>query len=178
MDYHDRMEKSLLEIGKIVVDNVELPIFPSTVENGIKIGENLKLEAGVYLELLIWLDSAKLAGQADYVEIIDGVVNIKDHKTNKELKTKGFVNWEGKEEMLLYPVSHLPCCNFSIYSLQLNMYMYIILRHNPKLKMGKMSLLHVKFDEAGEVDCVTEFEVPNMQSEVKTIIELHKQNKL
>jgi hypothetical protein len=41
-------------------------------------------------------------------------------------------------------------CNFNHYSLQLSIYMYIMLKHNPRLKPGKMFIHHVLFELEGE----------------------------
>jgi hypothetical protein len=45
------------------------------------------------------------------------------------------------------PVNHLGDCNFNHYALQLSLYMYIILKHNPRLKPGSMVLHHILFQE-------------------------------
>ena len=45
------------------------------------------------------------------------------------------------------PVSHLDDCNLMHYSLQLSMYMFIILKHNPKLRAGTLTINHVLFEE-------------------------------
>ena len=38
------------------------------------------------LSILVYLKSARLCGQADLVEIVNGYINITDYKTNKEIK--------------------------------------------------------------------------------------------
>ena len=48
------------------------------------------------------------------------------------------------------PVSNLDDCNFNHYALQLSIYMYIILKHNPKLKPGKIFIHHITFEKEGE----------------------------
>lgn len=75
---------------------------------------------------------------------------IKTHNTNKEIKTEGFTNWEGITEKMLDPVSHLDDCNFNHYVLQLSIYMYIILKHNPSLKPGRIFIHHITFEQEGE----------------------------
>lgn len=151
----------------------DLPIIKPTIVNGVKFSQNQRLTPGVYPELLVFLKSKKISGQADYVEVTaDNIVNISDYKTNKELKLSGYVNWEGIEEKMLAPVNHLPNCNFWKYALQINIYMYIILRNNPKLKMGTMTLLHIRFeDESDEVKEVIPYIIPNLQAEVKKIMD-------
>ena len=48
------------------------------------------------------------------------------------------------------PVSHLDDCNLKHYNLQLSLYAYIIKKHNPKLKIGKLQIQHVSFEKEGE----------------------------
>ena len=48
------------------------------------------------------------------------------------------------------PVSHLDDCNLNHYNLQLSLYAYIIKKHNPKLKIGKLQIQHVKFKKIGD----------------------------
>jgi hypothetical protein len=65
--------------------------------------------------------------------------------------------------------------------------MYMILKHNPKLKPGKMVIEHILFEEAGKdaydnrvvlydmsgepvVNSVVEYEVPYLKNEVISII--------
>jgi len=50
---------------------------------------------------------------------------------------------------MLSPVTHLDDCHLNHYALQLSMYMYIILKHNPKLKPGTLTIHHILFEEAG-----------------------------
>jgi hypothetical protein len=41
------------------------------------------------------------------VEVVNGKVNITDYKTNKEIKDKGFTNWEGITSKMFKPVNNL-----------------------------------------------------------------------
>lgn len=72
---------------------------------------------------------------------------IKTHNTNKEIKTESYTDWEGKSDKLLPPLDNLDDCNFNHYALQLSIYMYIILKHNPKLKPGKIFIHHISFEQ-------------------------------
>jgi hypothetical protein len=45
------------------------------------------------------------------------------------------------------PIAHLDDCNFNHYALQLSFYMYIIIKHNPKLKPGNLNIHHIIFEE-------------------------------
>lgn len=146
--YHKMQETNMLSCETLVLDGHELPIFaPSYDEFGQKIGPNQKLHDGIYPEHLIYLPSMKLAGQSDLVYVADGYVNILDYKSNKEIKMKGFTSWDGITARMKMPISHLDDCNYIHYNLQLSLYMYMILKHNPKLKPGKLIVQHVKFEE-------------------------------
>jgi hypothetical protein len=117
---------------------------------------------------------------------------IKTHNTNKEIKTESYVNWEGKSQKMLGPVSHLDDCNYNHYALQLSTYMYIMLKHNPKFKPGKLILHHVLFFEEGLdhlgapiiardingepiIKKIVPYEVPYLKEEVVNLIK-DKQN--
>jgi hypothetical protein len=139
------------------------------------------------------LKSAGVCGQSDRVEVVKGVVDVIDYKTNKEIKKNSFVNWEGKSQKMTGPLSHLDDCNFNHYALQLSTYMYIILKHNPQYKVGKQMLHHVIFEKDGEdefgypivkkdtsgnpiVKTVVPYEVPYLKSEVIAMIDHLKNN--
>lgn len=119
---------------------------------------------------------------------------IKTHNTNKEIKTESYVNWEGISKKMLFPVNNLDDCSFNHYALQLSVYMFIMLKHNPKLKPGKMFLHHVLFEQEGEdkygypiykytpegdpiVKEVIPIEVPYLKEEVLSIITWLKDNR-
>ncbi len=104
----------------------------------------------MYPEHMVYLKSAGICGQSDLVEVVNDKINIIDYKTNKEIKTESYKDWDGISDKLLDPVSHLDDCNFNHYSLQLSIYMYIMLKHNPRLKPGKMFIHHVIFELDGE----------------------------
>lgn len=169
--FHKVKETELCEKGCVNVEGIDLNIESPTVVDGIKHSRSLKLDNGIYPELIIFLDSAKLAGQADYIEVVNGKINIKDYKTNKEIKMEGFRDWKGSEEKLTGPLSHLGNCNYTVYCLQLNTYMYMLKKHNPNLKIGTMELLHILFDENGEPKEEVIYQLPNMQKDVKNMID-------
>jgi hypothetical protein len=98
---------------------------------------------------MVYLKSAGICGQSDLVEVINGVVHITDYKTNKEIKVEGFTNWEGITQKMSSPVAHLDDCHLNHYALQLSLYMFIILKHNPKLSPGILTIHHILFEEAG-----------------------------
>lgn len=192
--YHNQRESDLCELDTISREGVSVPIFKPIEIDGIKYAPDQKLTEGVYPEHLVYLKSAGLCGQSDYVEVVNGHVNIMDYKTNKEIKTEGFTNWEGITAKMHAPVNHLDDCNLNHYTLQLSLYMYIILKHNPGLKPGKLVIHHIKFEEAGRdkfdnpitalnpegdpiVKEIINHTVPYLKKEASDLVEYLKANK-
>jgi hypothetical protein len=114
-------------------------------------------------------------------------VHILDYKTNKEIKKESYKNWEGISQKMTGPCSNLDDCNFNHYALQLSAYMYIILKHNPKYKPGKLILHHISFEEESKdkfgnpvakrdqdgnpiVKEVVPYELPYLKTEILSMI--------
>lgn len=175
--YHNKKEQELLNQQGIVLDNYMCEINSVPTIDGIKEDLSIKLENNsVYPEKMIWSTKYKVCGTADLVEVVNNVLHIKDHKTNKKLDFESYNHpYKGKEK-LTFPLGHLDNCNFNIYQLQLNLYMYMLLQQNRHLKMGTMTILHVTFDENDEPINVTEVPVKDMQDEVRKMLE-HFKNK-
>ena len=90
------------------------------------------------------------------------------------------------------PVNHLDDCNLNHYNLQLSLYAYIIKKHNPKLKIGSLTIQHVKFKLAGVdknnypiskivngepvIEDVKMYELPYLKNEVRSIVMWLKDN--
>jgi hypothetical protein len=149
--YHNQRENDMISFDTIEREGVELQIIkPIKDGNGVKIAPDQKLTEGVYPEHFVYLKSLGLCGQADHVEVVNGYININDYKTNKEIKEVGYTNWEGITSKMYKPVNNLDDCNLMHYNLQLSLYAYIIKKHNPKLKIGKLTLQHVTFEQVGE----------------------------
>jgi len=194
--YHNQREDDLCSLASIERDGVVVPVFsPILKDKGVKLSPNQKLDPGVYPEHMVYLKSAGICGQSDLVEVINGKVSIVDYKTNKEIKMQSWVDWEGISQKMKFPVSHLDDCNFNHYALQLSIYMYIILKHNSKLRPGSMFIYHVQFDEEGKdeygypitkytkegdpiVTDVLQIPVPYLKDEVISLIHHLKDNKL
>jgi hypothetical protein len=192
--YHNQREDDLCSLASIEREGVTVPVFkPLPLKNGIKYAPLQKLDPGVYPEHMVYLKSAGICGQSDLVEIVNGRVNIIDYKTNKEIKTESFKNWEGISEKMLEPVSNLEDCNFNHYALQLSIYMYMILKHNPRLLAGTIFIHHITFEVEGKDDWgypiakrdeygdpivkeVTPMLVPYLYDEVIAIINHMKEN--
>ena len=192
--YHNQREENLCEFKTIERDGVEVPIIRPIVDgSGTKIAPEQKLVDGVYPEHFVYLKSLGVCGQADLVTIVNGKINIIDYKTNKEIKEKGFKNWEGITSKMYNPVSHLDDCNLKHYNLQLSLYAYIIKKHNPKLKVGDLQIQHVTFEKEGEnkfgypitkyndqgepiIKDIKIYDLPYLKTEVQSIIKWLKDN--
>lgn len=148
--YHNCRERDICELETMERHGYTVPVIRPVEVEGIKYSPNQKLSDGIYPEHLVYLKSAGLCGQSDLVEVINGQVHITDYKTNKEIKTEGFTNWEGITQKMQPPVHHLDDCNLNHYTLQLSLYLYIILKHNPKLKPGSLTIHHILFETVGE----------------------------
>jgi len=146
--YHNQREADICGLDTIERHGFTVPVLKPIEIEGIKYSPEQKLKDGVYPEHMVYLKSAGVCGQSDLVEVIDGVVHITDYKTNKEIKTEGFTSWDGISQKMAPPVAHLDDCHLMHYALQLSMYMYIILKHNPKLKPGTLTIHHIMFEEA------------------------------
>jgi len=192
--YHNQRESDMLDFKTIERNGTEIPIIKPLMNNdGIKLAPEQKLSDGLYPEHLVYLKSVGICGQADVVEIVDGFININDYKTNKEIKEKGYTNWEGITSKMYKPVNHLDDCNLNHYSLQLSIYAYIIKKHNPSLKIGRLTIQHVKFKQIGEdangypinehyngepiLDEIKMYDVPYLKEEVNSLIMWLKDNK-
>tara|TARA_R110001632_G_scaffold78878_1_gene176796 strand:+ start:3309 stop:4136 length:828 start_codon:yes stop_codon:yes gene_type:complete len=189
--YHDQREQELIACDTLQRNGIDLNVIRPLEQDGIKLAPSQSLVAGIYPEHMVYLKSAQLCGQADRVEVVGNIVNIYDYKTNKEIKSKGYSNWEGKVNKLSGPLSHVDDCNLMHYALQLSIYMYIILKHNHSLKPGKLEIHHIKFeveekdkngypivamDAAGDplVKEVVPYDLPYMKKEVNNIIKYIK----
>lgn len=193
--YHAQRENDIINCNTIVRYDKELAVIrPMVDDEGRKIASSQKLTDGIYPEHLVYLRSAGICGQSDLVEVVDGVVNILDYKTNKEIKAESFRNWEGISQKMLTPITHLDDCNLNHYNLQLSIYMYIILKHNPTFKPGKLVLHHIQFEEEDQKDehgypvmkkstngdfiikNIIPYEMPYLKSEVMSVLMWYKDN--
>jgi len=190
--YHAQQERLVCELNDIEKEGDVLSIVKPIYEGDIKHAPDQKLENNhIYPEHLCYLKSAGICGQADVIEVRGKKVNVYDYKTNKELTTSGYVNWQGVTKKLLKPVSHLEDCKLSIYNLQLSLYMYMILQHNPHLSSGKLVINHIIFKEIDSdrlgnkaiardsngdpiVERVDKYQLPYLKKEVQAILKYIK----
>lgn len=192
--YHNQREADICGLENMERHGVTVPVFKPVESDGVKYSPEQKLKEGVYPEHMVYLKSAGICGQSDLVEVIDGKVHITDYKTNKEIKVEGFTNWEGITQKMSPPVSHLDDCHVNHYALQLSMYMFIILKHNPKLRPGTLTIHHIIFEEAGRdrfdnpipaldthgdpiVTDIVQYDLPYLKSEAIALIHWLEDNR-
>lgn len=192
--YHLQREQDVLELSTINRCGRPIPVISPIYDGNIKIAPVQQLVEGIYPEHFVYLKSAGICGQSDRVEIVDDCINVFDYKTNKKIDKESFKNWEGISKKMLNPISHLDDCNFNHYSLQLSMYAYIIMKHNPTLKIGKLILQHVIFDKEGDdkygypifkkdangnyiVKDTVPYECPFFKNEIRNMINWYLENK-
>jgi len=192
--YHNQREADICEIENMERHGHTVPIFKPIEKEGVKYSPEQKLKDGIYPEHMVYLRSAGICGQSDLVEVVNGQVHITDYKTNKEIKTEGYVNWEGISQKMSHPMSHLDDCHLNHYALQLSLYMFIILKHNPKLKPGSLTIHHILFDEAGRdrfnnpisardtdgnpiVTDIVQYDLPYLKQEAISIVHWLEDNK-
>lgn len=147
--YHNQREVDLVSCETIERNGIQIPIIKPIYNDGIKHAPDQRLTEGIYPEHFVYLKSAGICGQSDRVEVVKDYVDIIDYKTNKEIKKESFKNWEGISQKMTGPLAHLDDCNYYHYAIQLSLYLYIILKHNPRLKPGKLTLHHIIFEEDG-----------------------------
>jgi len=192
--YHDEREKAIINCDTITRNNVELRIINPLYDNNVKLAPDQSLSEGIYPEHLVYLKSFGICGQGDRIEVIGSFINLYDYKTNKEIKTEGFKGKDGRTKRMLPPLSHLDDCNFNDYALQLSIYMFIMLKHNPNLNTGVMQIEHIEFevekrnsfgypvsklDSLGNpiVKKVTPYQVPYLRKEVLSMFKYLENNR-
>jgi len=131
-EVHEIMERYLL------ADKIYIPKNEYERETILKFQEIDPMTTGViYPETILFSEKHKLAGTADIIEMCDDYFNVWDYKTNKKLRfISEYNHWLKK------PVSHLSDCQYSIYSLQLSIYAYM-LQLETKKKVGRLGLFYL-----------------------------------
>lgn len=145
--YHGVEEQTLISQESILSYGKQVPVFPSIMEEGVKIAPEQKLVEGVYPEHLVYLKTVGVCGQADRVDVVNDLINVLDHKTYDKLKYESYRSWDGRTKRMLPPLVHLDDCNAIHCNLQLSLLAYMVQKHNPTLKVGDLILNHVQFEE-------------------------------
>jgi len=193
--YHSKRENELISQDFVEVDNIRYNVVKPNHQDLYKLAPIQKLENNtIYPEYMVYSFTDTICGQSDKVEVSNNRVNITDYKTIKTLRTESFVNWEGLSQRMLKPIDHLDDCHLVHYTLQLSMYLYMILKHNPQFKPGVLTIEHIKFkldsmDEFGfpiyymdnnnefVVEEIKNYKVPYLKEEVMAILREFKNNK-
>ena len=139
----------------------------ATMRNAIRMCENL-LKRGTPegIEKIVFDETLGIAGTIDLLmrSKKDGMLWILDHKSNSSIDVENRYNAFAKP-----PISHVPDTNFWHYSLQLNLYEYLMKRAgyvSSGEKIGK-AILHIT--ENG----VKTYRLKDMQREIQAMID-HK----
>jgi hypothetical protein len=193
--YHNQREEDLLGLDSIERHGKVIPIMqPQADTSGLKVAPDQRLTDGMYPEHFVYMKSLGICGQSDLVEVIDGAVHITDYKTNKEIRSESYKDWEGLSQKMNHPVSHLDDCNLNHYNLQLSIYMYMILKHNPKLKPGTLMIQHIMFEDEGKdpngypilktntdgdpiIKDIIYYDIPYLKDEVLALVKWFQDNK-
>lgn len=119
-------------------------------EHGDKKLQTQAIEVGcAYPELILSLEKGhmRIAGQTDLALVdSDGYVSITDTKTDKSIEYEGF-----RKQGFAEPFGDIQNCNYNMYCLKMGCYMYMVLKANPHLKYGSITLEHrpIERDESG-----------------------------
>lgn len=139
------------------------------------------LNPGIYPELIVYHPYYNIVGTADYVEIFpDNTFILKDWKTSKKLDFVGFPVYNPKTyrrepKKMFTPLTHLPDCNGSHYSLQLSSYSWMLEEAGYECK--EIILEHILFDEELNDIMVVEYPINYLKKEVRNLFEHYKNNK-
>lgn len=114
------------------------------------------LDGSASAEVMVADPSIGLAGTIDFLGHWGDELAIIDWKTNKKIDKSGY----GK---MLPPLQHMPDCNFSVYSLQLNLYRRILASYDKVV--DRMALVHLREDGYKVYD------VPVLEKEVDLLLE-------
>lgn len=118
-------------------------------------------------EWRVFTEDFKVAGSIDIVfeGSEKGKVKVYDWKNSKEIKM------ENRYEKGLEPIGHLPNCNFYHYSLQLNLYKWILERHyDVKVEEMGLIIVHENFPS------YLKYEVKDMTKDIELLLNHYKNN--
>lgn len=133
-------------------------------KHGIAMSQRIYEKCNILgVEKIVFSDRLKIAGTIDLLAQSkkDNTYLIIDHKTNKSIDRDN-----PYKKYCLDPISHVDDTNMMHYSLQLNLYQYLLKYESyvPKNAKFRMFLNHVTTEKAELIEC------PNMQSEIKDLM--------
>ncbi|MDX1702093.1 MAG: hypothetical protein R3250_15820, partial [Melioribacteraceae bacterium] len=109
-------------------------------------------------EPILFNKLARIAGQADLLTYQDGIINVYDWKTNKDIITKE----NPYNKQMLGGLSHIPDITYYHYALQLSVYRFLLQAWG--FQVGKLTLLHLTEQGCNQV------EVPYLEEEAMKIL--------
>ncbi|NBO98791.1 MAG: hypothetical protein EBU90_01515 [Proteobacteria bacterium] len=175
---HDLMEKGIEDIDAYVKAEMNNYLSPSLARDVLSSKDISQFQDEkkylIVKEPIIAFPIPKimkgLAGGIDFIaeEIGTNVVHLRDWKTNKALNRSGYRN-----QMMKYPLSHLPDCNYQHYVLQLSLYAYI-LEVFYKKKIGSLGIHHFNY----LANTVQYYEVPYLKSDVSDMLSVFFHNNI
>ena len=119
----------------------------------------------VATELRVYDTESLIAGTFDklFYSLLTKLLHIFDWKTNKEFTITS-------AKRMLYPISHVPKTKLHGYSLQLNLYKYILMKYFPELKFGDSWI--VWFNENNNVPML--YKAIEYQNEIVKMLDYRK----
>jgi len=109
----------------------------------------------------------KIAGMVDLIgrEKKTGVLWILDYKTNKR------IDLQNQWQIMKPPINHLQQCNYNEYSLQMNLYRWIMNEEKYFQEQNyKQALIHITEDQWQLIEC------PDRQKEIKLMVDCYMQD--
>lgn len=162
-----------IELGKSENELRNVPQNPKEERmfaNAVKMAKRFYSQLDILgVEKIVFSPSLRIAGTIDLLARSrkDGTYILGDHKTNKSIDRED--KWNN---FAFKPIEHLHNINFNVYSLQLNLYQYL-LKHEgyvPKDSKFIMFLNHIT-EEGAEI-----IQLPDMQNEIKDMLIEHLVN--
>ena len=161
-----------IELGREIRNTPQNETEQKAFANATKIATAFRQKMDILgVEKIIFSPELQLAGTIDLFgrSRKDGTYLIIDHKTNQKIETENKYN-----KFCNSPIEHVPDLSFHHYSLQLNLYAYL-------LRYGKYVLPNAKFKFY--LNHITEekfelIELPDMQNEIKDLMIDYLQRKI
>ena len=137
----------------------------------LKLREKYQVES-FQTEMILFNDELKLAGQSDLVlmDHVNRQFSILDYKTNQ----KGISEYSFNDKRMFSPVEHLPDSNYWHYSLQLNLYAYLVEKEFGYQRKD-LGLIWIDTNQPNWVEMEI-IEVGNLENEIEKMLEVRKQS--
>ena len=151
-----------LELGTPILSSFHI-VQPLATQEFMQASEGLFSEQRLELPI----EDFTIVGIPDVIHIKDGVVSIVDWKTSKKgIRFKSNYDMAAKKtKKMKFPLTQLDDVNGQHYTLQLSLYMWMILQLRPDLKPGTLKISWVQ-----DMKVKKSFEVPYLEDEVKNLI--------